>query len=303
MAASGGLLRAHRRRITRAMPGEHDMDLAEEQTGATHAAAVPGDAAMTATALAPCSAVRRLAGRLLHTLWAWLPEGHSLPEDVWQRRHRGILLLLWLQAFGLVGMAVVAGYGVNHGIGDAFPVAAAAGAAQWLPLRRRWRACLASLGLITVAVVVVHLSRGNIESHFFFVMLPVIILYQDWLPFLLAIGYVVLHHGVMGVLVPGSVYDHPDAWAHPWKWAAIHGGFVLAASASSIVIWRQGERARARTDLILQAVGEGIFGLDPWGVIAFVNPAAAQLLGWAADQLVGRRGELVLEDASAGITL
>src|SRR5579871_6520683 len=94
--------------------------------------------------------LRRLVTRLGHAIRAWLPEGHSLPEDVWRRRHRGIVLLLWLQAVGLVGMAVAAGYSVNHGLGDGFPVAAAAGAAQWLPLRRRWRACLASLGLITV---------------------------------------------------------------------------------------------------------------------------------------------------------
>ena len=60
----------------------------------------------------------------------------------------------------------------------------------------------------------------------------------DPLPFLLALGYVVLHHGVMGVLDPRSVYNHPAAWNNPWKWAAIHGAFVLAASVANLTAWR-----------------------------------------------------------------
>jgi len=87
------------------------------------------------------------------------------------------------------------------------------------------RAVLASLGLITASAVLVHLSGGYIEMHFhFFVMVVIIALYQDWIPFLLAIGYVVLHHGVVGVLLPTAVYNHPAAIAQPWLWAAVHGG-------------------------------------------------------------------------------
>jgi diguanylate cyclase (GGDEF)-like protein/PAS domain S-box-containing protein len=39
--------------------------------------------------------------------------------------------------------------------------------------------------------------------------------------------------------------------------------------------------------LILEAVGEGIFGIDLSGRITFVNPATAQLTGYAADTLAG----------------
>jgi PAS domain S-box-containing protein len=44
----------------------------------------------------------------------------------------------------------------------------------------------------------------------------------------------------------------------------------------------------ARTDLMVDAVGEGIYGVDPDGMITFVNPAAAKALGYAADDLTGR---------------
>jgi PAS domain S-box-containing protein len=43
----------------------------------------------------------------------------------------------------------------------------------------------------------------------------------------------------------------------------------------------------ARTDLMVDSVGEGIYGVDPDGLITFVNPAAALALGYAADDLTG----------------
>ncbi len=41
--------------------------------------------------------------------------------------------------------------------------------------------------------------------------------------------------------------------------------------------------------LILHAAGEGIYGVDAEGVTTFVNPAAEQILGWNAADLVGHR--------------
>jgi diguanylate cyclase len=64
------------------------------------------------------------------------------------------------------------------------------------------------LGLITSSAVIVHLSGGVVEAHFhFFVMVGVITLYQDWLPFGLALGYVV-HHTVLGLVTPTDVFNH-----------------------------------------------------------------------------------------------
>lgn len=40
--------------------------------------------------------------------------------------------------------------------------------------------------------------------------------------------------------------------------------------------------------LILQAVGEGIYGVDAEGRATFVNPAAERMLGWQAEELMGR---------------
>lgn len=41
------------------------------------------------------------------------------------------------------------------------------------------------------------------------------------------------------------------------------------------------------TELILDAAGEGVYGLDGDGLTTFVNPAAAAMLGYSAEELIG----------------
>jgi len=48
------------------------------------------------------------------------------------------------------------------------------------------------------------------------------------------------------------------------------------------------EKLNHQTNLILNAAGEGIFGLDIYGKHTFVNPAAAQMLGYAVHELIGK---------------
>jgi PAS domain S-box-containing protein len=47
------------------------------------------------------------------------------------------------------------------------------------------------------------------------------------------------------------------------------------------------QTSETRNRLILEAAGEGIYGLDDKGVVTFVNPAASKLLGYSADELIG----------------
>ncbi len=181
---------------------------------------------------------RSLPGRVLHLI----PRGRALPDDVWDGRHRGILILLWCHALGVAVFGVVKGVGVPHSLFEAGIVAAAALAASWHRFGRLARAVIASLGLVMSSAILVHLSGGYIEFHFhFFVMVGLLALYQHWGPFLVALGYVVLHHGVVGAFAPREVYNHPDAIAHPWRWAGVHGAFILAASVASLAAWRLNE--------------------------------------------------------------
>ncbi|NIQ15920.1 MAG: PAS domain-containing protein, partial [Candidatus Dadabacteria bacterium] len=40
--------------------------------------------------------------------------------------------------------------------------------------------------------------------------------------------------------------------------------------------------------MILDAAGEGIYGLDLQGITTFINPAAANLLGWKPSEMIGQ---------------
>jgi diguanylate cyclase (GGDEF)-like protein/PAS domain S-box-containing protein len=58
------------------------------------------------------------------------------------------------------------------------------------------------------------------------------------------------------------------------------------------------ERLQHYHELILQAVGEGILGLDITGRITFVNPAALRMVGYTADELLGQTPQLLLSCTS-----
>ena len=184
-------------------------------------------------------------------LKTWFSTGSSLPDDVWAQRHRWILALLWLHIPGIFIFALVRHVPAGHGALEASIVgifAVTATMATLVPDNRRLSTVLTSMGLMVSSAVLVHLANGSIEMHFhYFVMVGVVTLYQDWLPFLVAIGFVVLHHGIMGAIDPGSVYSHGPRVGYPWEWAGIHGGFILAMSLKSESLsWRLNESLQRR---------------------------------------------------------
>lgn len=61
--------------------------------------------------------------------------------------------------------------------------------------------------------------------------------------------------------------------------------------------------AEQRSRLLLEHTNEGIFGVDASGVMTFINPAAAKMLGYRAYELIGRKASPLIhakrEDGSA----
>ena len=191
-----------------------------------------------------------------------VPTGQLLTPAVWAQRHRGIVWLLWLHVAGVAVFALTRGKSLAHTVAEVSPMVVFALAAALPAYGRRARSTAAVLGLITASAVIVHLSGGVVEAHFhFFVMIGVITLYQDWLPFGLALAYVVVHHTVLGVLAPTGVFNHAAALRSPWKWALIHGAFVLAASVAYLVNWRLSERQAVEISRLVSRL-EGLARTD-----------------------------------------
>jgi diguanylate cyclase (GGDEF)-like protein len=185
---------------------------------------------------------------LLAGLRALLPHGGSLPDEDWRSRHRVIGVLLALN------IAVVAVYAITaHGsaavryLPEAVAMLSFAWLAAWSAASRKWRSVSASMGLLTGSAALVDISGGLTEMHFsFFVVIVVLTLYEDWVPFLVAVAFVLIHHGVMGTIDPNAVFDTAAARANPWAWAGLHALFVALAGVAGVTAWGLNERVRER---------------------------------------------------------
>jgi diguanylate cyclase (GGDEF)-like protein/PAS domain S-box-containing protein len=229
-----------------------------------------------------------------------LPVGSPLSYGAWDRRHRWMTRILVIHIVLLAALQIAAGDSLMHTAGDITLIVVATVIASHPRFGRRWRTLAATFGLVSCSALLVHVTGGLIESHFhFFAVIALVALYQEWFPFALAFLFVVVHHGVVGVLAPTLVYNHQAAWNRPLLWAFIHGGYVMLAAMANLVAWRLNEKAREGTEQILNAAGEALFGVDREGRIIFANPAMSRLTGWSVDELQGAHHHVLLGHANA----
>ena len=240
-----------------------------------------------------------------------LPVGGLLDQQAFERRHRALLAVLWAHVAVLPVYALARGGIAVHVAGEVALVALAAGLGMALRRHRTLAEAAVALGLLTASALAVHFSGGAVEAHFhFFVVVGALTLYQDRLPFLLAIGFVLLHHGVLGLTAPESVYRGGVA-GDVWLWAGVHAAFILAASATHLAAWRMNEvdqaasRARIgflnrRSEFILTSAAEGILAVD-LGRVVVANPSAGEIFGVAPRALLGRSLHQLLHGGSGHV--
>ncbi|MEA3136015.1 MAG: two-component system, NarL family, sensor histidine kinase BarA [Thermoplasmata archaeon] len=253
--------------------------------------------AVTVSAAGETPAQPALGGpaALYRRLRAWLPQGRGLTQAEWRIRHRAMVVLILAHAVGLALFGLAQHWSPVYAVGEGLVIGVLGVVAALPQLSRSMRSGVAALALVTSSAVLTQFWGGVIEGHFhFFIVVALISLYQDWVPFLLAIAYVVVDHGVIGTVFPQWVYNHPDALANPWKWASVHAVMVLAECVALVVVWRANEKSREETDRILRSADEGILGIDREGVVTFANPAAQRMLNGSTAGS-NRRGQRLYE--------
>jgi signal transduction histidine kinase len=173
-----------------------------------------------------------------------LPRGDGLADALWARRHRAVVGVLWTTGATLVTVGLAQGDGVGHLALEAAAIVVAGALASTGVMGRRSRSAAATFGVLTCAALLVHLWDGAVEAHFaFFVVVPLVTLYHEWMPVGLALGYVFVHHLVFATTEPERAFDRDGALDHPLGWALVHTGFVLLSTIAAIAAWRADEHA------------------------------------------------------------
>jgi methyl-accepting chemotaxis protein len=187
-------------------------------------------------------------------LRAALPRGIPLAPEAWQARHRIIHWVLWAQVPLLLAVGFARGYSPLHTVAETSPVIAFGILATRLGVREL-QTVATCMGLLLADAVLIHFTGGMIEAHFgFFVLVPLIALYQDLKAFVIAIAFVVVHHVGMTLLAPNSVFNHAAAQHKPLLWAGLHAAFVVALVAVVLVFWRFAEQTQIELADVMREV-------------------------------------------------
>ncbi|MDP9385931.1 MAG: EAL domain-containing protein [Actinomycetota bacterium] len=229
-----------------------------------------------------------------------------MPARDWERHHALVVRVLAVLAVLVPLYGAARGYPLSHAVGHAAPLLLLALVAAWRAAGRSWRGAAAAAGLMTASALVVHSSHGATEAHFmFFALLPLAAVYGSWTPFLVAIGFVTVHHFVLGTVLPTSVFDNPGP---PLAMAVLHAGFVLVESlvcltvrraiddrrerVERLVEQRTAELRQQRNDLarlaaVVESTDDAVITITPDGRIVTWNPGAERLFGYAPAEAMG----------------
>jgi uncharacterized protein YoxC len=194
--------------------------------------------------------------------WAHIPRGVRLDERSFVTRHRIISAVLAVHPPALAAVGLARGVGGWLLWGQLAAIIALLVLGQVLRTQVA-RASAVSLGLMVGADVLVHVSGGLTDMHiWFYALLALVALYQAWTPFLLAVGFVAVHHAAMSLWMPESVFSTHEAQHNPIAFALLHAVFLLAEATFLAYGWkftedadraRGAEQQRAEEQVIAQA--------------------------------------------------
>lgn len=182
------------------------------------------------------------AARLLDLV----PRGARLEEAEFGRRHVVLNWFAWAHLPVILTMA-----GINHHLHSAMTwvtvvsivglVLAGSQGPQW------WRATAVSAALTLGCSGVLDAGMGSTHLHIWFYVVTVAIsLYQMWIPFLVAVVFVGVHHFTMTIMDPHSVFSDVAAQQAPLRYAILHAAFLFTEAGWLAYTWRIAENLEAQ---------------------------------------------------------
>lgn len=214
-----------------------------------------------------------------------LPGGQALPIATWRTRHRALCVVLALHGPIIWIYAALLDRLTRSVVDDGIIVLILALLALRSERISRFGATLVTAGgLAGASAVIVALSNTYAPgSYHMILVISLVALYQNWAAFGVALALTVGASAVIGQPIRGTA------------WAVANGIALLLVGGVNLIAWALAEASRARetamarrSQLLLEAATEGVYGLDRDGRLTFINPSAAQMLNWPAEELLGR---------------
>ena len=206
-------------------------------------------------------------------LLAMLPRGNMLDDEAWAKRHRFLQWVLAAHLPALLIFGLIRGWPISeitHFVGPPLILLLASLSVR----KRRLASFCVTAGFAFCSVALVAFSGGMIEAHFhFFIIIGFVALYQDWVPFLWSIAFVVLSHGLGSSIRTDLMFNHHAAQSSPWAWSALHGIAVLAACIGVVIFWKYSEQEQVRGAALARQLGEGEAKLERFTSNLLVNLA------------------------------
>ena len=230
--------------------------------------------------------------------WSKVPQGVRLDEPSFRSRHRIISAVLAVHLPGLAALGLARGVSGWLLWGQLAAIVVLLIGGQVLRSQLA-RASAVSLGLMVAADVLVHVGGGLTDLHiWFYALLALVALYQAWVPFLMAVAFVAVHHAAMSLWMPHSVFSTHEAQANPLLFALLHAVFLLAEATFLAYGWKFTEDAdRARRSEQSRAEEQALAQADAQSQLAAERARAAEE---AASTLAAREQRAAVLEGQLG---
>lgn len=218
------------------------------------------------------------------------PGAKTLQNVSWRPRHRVLTVVLAFHGPGIWIYANLLGESSRYTSDVGIALVAVAFIGRWMAPRSQTGASLITAGgLAAASAVVVALSGSSAPASFHTLLIfSIVALYQERAAFTLVVAIGLISTTLIGAPLLGTT------------WAVANLLALGVAGVVNLAGWRLAESSRDREDqaarrsqLILAAATEGVYGIDRNGLLTFINPSASRMLGWPEADLVGQRMHLI----------